>query len=112
MPFVHIRSLPPTRPQFDAAAAAERVRAELAAAAGIEEEHVTVTWEFAVAQASARPLVLVDVLAPDFHPPERVEAMIRSVAASAAREAGVEAFVSFRAARSGHVFDEGDIVRW
>lgn len=112
MPFVHVRSLPLPSPPFQVEDAVRDVREELADATGIGTEHITVTWEWLAAQASEEPLVLVDVLAPDFHPPERVEAMIRSVAASVERAAGTPAFVNFRAARSGHVHDGGEIIRW
>ena len=113
MPFVHVRSLPPDG-SFDSARAARAVAAELAAGTGIEERHITVTWEY-IAAIDGAVSVLAEVLAPDFHPPERVERMLRSVASSVVREAGVrdaEVFVEFRPARSGWVFDEGDVVRW
>lgn len=112
MPFVHVRSLPLPSPQFQVEGAVRSIREELANATGIGAEHITVTWEWLAAQASAEPLVLAEVLAPDFHPPERVEAMIRSVAATVERETGTPAFVEFRAARSGHVYDGGEVVRW
>lgn len=113
MPFIHIRSLPlPTQPQFQAEDAVRVVREELAAATTIGAEHITVSWEWLAAQAGEKPLVLADVHAPDFHPPERVEAMLQSVAATAERLTGTEAFVSFRAARPGQVYDGGEVVRW
>ena len=112
MPFVHVRALPPPQPQFDAAAAAEAVRAELANATGIDARHVTVTWTHAQASAGGDYRALAEILAPDFHPPERIEAMIRAVAAAVEREAGGPAFVEFRHARSGLVYDDGDVVRW
>jgi hypothetical protein len=112
MPFVHVRSLPLPSPPFQPDDAVHAVRKELATATGIAAEHITVSWEWLAAQAGAERLVLVDVLAPDFHPPERVGAMIESVAASVRRLTGEQVFVAFRAARSGEVFDGGEIVRW
>ena len=112
MPVVHVRTLPPPQPQFDAQAAAEAVRAELADATGIETQHVTVTWTHTDASVGGDYRALAEVLAPDFHPPERVEAMIRAVAAALEREAGGPVFVEFRHARSGLVYDDGDVVRW
>lgn len=59
--------------------------------------------------------MLVDLSAPDFNPPDRVQAMLESVAAAVARQAGVDAtevFVTHQAARSGQVFDEGAVARW
>jgi hypothetical protein len=111
MPFVRVRSLPPTRPQFDARTASGAVRAELARATGIGEEHIAVTWT-AVDGAAGEYRAIADILAPDFHPAERVEEMLRSVARAVEREAGGPAFVSFTAARSGWVYDDGDVVRW
>ena len=78
------------------------------------EEHVVVTWQTLDA-ASGEPRLVVDVFAPDFHPADRVELMLRSVAASVAHAAGLrpaDVFVNYRAARSGEVFDGGDVVRW
>ncbi|HEV2812931.1 MAG TPA: hypothetical protein VGW10_06720 [Solirubrobacteraceae bacterium] len=126
MPFVHVRSLP-IAGDFDPAAALPAISRAFSHDTGIDEERVTVTWEMiaphhyahagatATEQADDSHPVLVDVLAPDFHPAERIEAMLRSVAASVASAAGVGAtnvFVAFSAARSGHVFDDGDVVRW
>jgi hypothetical protein len=112
MPFVHVRSLPlPTQPQFRVEDAVRTVREELAAATAIEAQHITVSWEWLAAQAGAKRLVLADVHAPDLHPPERVEAMLESVAASVGRITSEEVFASFRAARSGQVYDGGEVVR-
>ena len=113
VPFVHVRSLAPDA-SFDAARAVRAVSAELAAATDIEERHIAVSWQY-VAAIDGSVSVLAEILAPDFHPPERVERMLRSVASSVAREGGVgdaDVFVEFRPARPGSVFDEGDVVRW
>lgn len=126
MPFVHIRSLP-----FDPPMAVEQVVADLSrdfAEAGLAAlEHITVTWTFfgpgqyAVAGTTARmqtgaghPL-LVELLTPDFHSQARVETMLRAVAASLSARAGVplnRIFIHHSQARSGHVFDDGEVVRW
>ena len=126
MPFIHVRSLP-LAGDFDPAAALPAISDAFARDTGIDEEHVTVTWETiaphhyasagrtAAEQPEDSHPVLVDVLAPDFHPDDRIEAMLRSVAASVARQAGVpqaNVFVAFTPARSGHVFDGGDVVGW
>ena len=113
MPFVHVRSLP-VGGGFDADAAVAEVRAALVHDAEIAEEHVVVTWQTADA-ASGEAAVTVDLHAPDFHPPDRIEAMLRSVAGSVAEVARVSrerVFVSYRPARSGQVLDGGEIVRW
>ena len=88
---------------------------------------MTVTWqtlapghyasggETAAEQPRASHPVLVDLLAPDSYAQERIEAMLRAVAAAVSREArvaGDNVFVDFRPAASGRVLDGGDIVRW
>ena len=126
MPFVHVRSLPQSD-DFDAERAVKEVSAAVASEAEIDEEHVTVTWDYlrpghyahggatAPEQPERSHPVLIAILAPDLHPAGRVERMIRAAAAAAAEATGLPAdnvFVDYRAARSGEVFDGGDIVRW
>ena len=124
MPFLHVRSLPL---EAEVGAAVSAVSRAFAEQAGVAEEHVTVTWDVlaprayahAGATAARQPAdshpVIVDLLAPDFNDAARVEEMVRAAAAAVAREAGVGAgnvFVNAREARSGRVFDGGEIVRW
>ncbi|MDQ4125958.1 MAG: hypothetical protein M3134_10210 [Actinomycetota bacterium] len=126
MPFVHVRSLP-LRDAFDPATALPAISRAFSRDTGVDEEHVTVTWETiaphhyaaggvtSAAQPEASHPVLVDVLAPDFNDDERIGAMLRSVAGSVAEAAETtpdNVFVVFHAARSGRVFDGGDVVRW
>ena len=126
MPFIHIRSLPPAV-RFDVARAVRGVSSAFARETGIDEQHVTVTWDMLAphhyasggATATAQPAtshpVLVELLAPDFHRSEQIESMLTALASAVAHEAGVapdNVFASFRAARSGEVFDDGAIVRW
>ena len=126
MPFVHVRSFP-VRPPFDATLAVRAIQADVARAAAVDERHVTVTWqtlppghyasggETAAEQPHASHPVLVDLLAPAFYAEERIEAMLRAVAAAVSREARVadeNVFVDFRSAASGRVLDGGDVVRW
>ena len=126
MPFLHIRSLP-IGGDFDAAEAVRAISAEFAGRAGVDEQHVTVTWqtlepahyasagETATAQPAATHPVLVELLAPDSNSDERIEQMLRVAAGAVAAEAGIEpgnVFVHFSPARSGKVFDGGEFVRW
>ena len=126
MPFVHIRSLT-VGGDFRAADAVRTISAEFAAGAGVDEQHVTVTWqtfepghyasagETATAQPVGSHPVLVELLAPDSNSGARIEQMLQVVAAAVAAQAGVEpgnVFVHFHPARSGQVFDRGEIVRW
>lgn len=126
MPFIHVRSLPFETP-VAMAALVEGLTRDFAQGTGIGLEHVSATWEllapghYAVAGSAAarQPAdthpVLVDLLAPDLNPPERIEAMLRTVADSIATRAGVPSdniFINHRRARSGMVFDAGEVVRW
>ena len=126
MPFIHIRSLPPAE-EPDTSALLEGLCADFARDTGIGIEHVTATWEwlepdhYAVGgkAASAQPAgshpLLVDLLAPDFNAGADVERMLVAIADSLAARAGVardNIFINQRDARSGRVFDAGEIVRW
>ncbi len=126
MPFIHIKSLPPVD-EPDITALLEGLCADFARDTGIGIEHVTATWEwlepghYAVGGKSAReqpadshPL-LVDLLVPDFNADDDVERMLVAIAGSLAARAGAargNIFINQRDARSGRVFDAGDIVRW
>lgn len=126
MPFIHVRSLPFSTP-LDMRSIVEGMTEDLSKGSGVKLEHVTATWEFwspghyavagkaATRQPDASHPVLVDLLSPDFDSPAQVEQMLRTVASSIAKRANVpiaNIFVSHRHARSGAVFDGGDIVRW
>jgi hypothetical protein len=101
-------------------------------------EHVTATWEFflpghyAVAgkaeEQQPRPAlpgplggpgkshpILVDLLTPDFNDAKTIERMLKCIAKSLAKRAGIlpnNIFINHRQAHSGMVFDNGEIVRW
>ena len=123
MPFVHIKSRAADEPE-DPAGTLELISADLAKALDLGIEHFTVTWEtfspgrYAHAGRAGddggHPL-LVDLLVPDLNLAERVEAMVRAVAEAVVRRCGVpreRVFVNARYARSGMVFDDGEIARW
>ena len=126
MPFIHVKSLPFDR-LFDAARALEGITRDFAKEAGIALEQVTATWEFlapghyatAGSAASRQPRgshpILVDLLAPDVNTERKIRKMLAAVASSISKRARVPVtniFVNFRRARSGTVFDAGEIVRW
>jgi phenylpyruvate tautomerase PptA (4-oxalocrotonate tautomerase family) len=126
MPFIHLKSLPFST-YFDAASALEGVTRDVAKETGIGLEHVTATWDFlppghyAVAgrAVSRQPRgshpILVEVLVPDFNSAAKVRKMLHAVASSISRRAKVpvaNVFINLRQARSGMVFDAGEIVRW
>lgn len=126
MPFIHIHSLPfdPPLPIGDII---QGICTDFARETGIDLAHVTVTWTFlpgghyAVAgrvaslqPATSHPL-LVDLLAPDFNDSEQVGRMLQAVAKSISWRAKMpiaNIFIHHRQARSGRVFDAGEIVRW
>ena len=126
MPFVHVRSLPLGH-GFDPGRAVRAISSEFARATETDERHVTVTWQTLEAEhyaqagqtaatqpAHSHPL-LVELFAPDFHPQERIEEMLHAAAAVVSAHAGIAAenvLVDFRPARSGQVFDGGELVRW
>jgi phenylpyruvate tautomerase PptA (4-oxalocrotonate tautomerase family) len=126
MPFIHVKSLPFVE-SFDVSAVLGGLTEDFAKGAGIGLEDVTVTWEFlapghyAVAGKAAQDQspdshpVLVDLLAPDFNSAAAVEQMLTTVASSISKRAKVpitNIFINHRQARSGMVFDAGEIVRW
>lgn len=126
MPFIHVKSLPFDR-TFNVTTILERLTEDFAKGTGIGLEHVTATWEFlpaghyAVAGKSASHQtvsshpVLVDLLSPDFNPPETIEKMLEVIASSISQQAEIPVgniFINHRQAHSGMVFDAGAIARW
>ena len=126
MPFIHIKSLP-LDGGLSVSDIVEGISRDFSEQVGIEIEQVTATWEglsswhyAAAGRAAANQPnnshpILVDLLVPDFYPPDLVEKMLTSVAASISKRAGVSdhnIFINLRLARSGQVFDAGEIVRW
>jgi len=126
MPFIHIRSLPFDKP-LKPAAVLTGLSEDFAAATGIALRHVTATWSFiepghyaaggvtARSQPAATHPLLVDVLAPDFSPPQAIEGMLETIATSLAKRARLpreNIFIHYRQAHSGMVFDAGQVVRW
>ena len=126
VPFIHIQSLPFSRPP-NVPKIIEGVSKDFSKATGVGLEHVTATWQFflpghyAVAGVSAQqqpeqshPL-LVTLLAPDFQSQAQIEKSLMAVAASISKRAKVpltNIFINHSQAHSGMVFDAGAIVRW
>ncbi|WDT77425.1 MAG: hypothetical protein MPW16_09450 [Candidatus Manganitrophus sp.] len=126
MPFIHIKSLP-FEEDLEMSSILAAVSRDFSERVGIEIAHVTVTWEYleswhyaaggltAPNQPKESHPLLVDLLVPDFNPPETIEKMLTCVAASIAQRVGIpenNIFINVRQARSGQVFDAGEIVRW
>ena len=126
MPFIRIKSLPQAG-SVDIPEALEAISRDFAQTCGVDIEHITATWEYfepghyAVAGESSQrqprrshPL-LVTLFAPDFHEDDKIASMLKTIAAAIARHCDVEErniFVHYLPARSGQVFDDGEIVRW
>ncbi|MDC4224149.1 MAG: hypothetical protein MPW15_07965 [Candidatus Manganitrophus sp.] len=126
MPFIHIKSLP-FEEDLEMSSILAAVSRDFSEEMGIKIEHVTVTWEYfegwhygaggrtAANQPKESHPILVDLLVPDFNPPEAIEKMLVCVAASIAKRVEIpknNIFIHLRQARSGQVFDSGEIVRW
>jgi hypothetical protein len=126
VPFIHIKSLPPSEP-LDVGVILEGFSRDFAEEVGIGLQHVHATWEFlqprhyAVAgkvrdhQPSSSHPILVELLSPDFNDAKTIEAMLNCVASSLAKRARVprsNIFINHRQARSGMVFDAGSVERW
>ena len=59
--------------------------------------------------------LIVDLLIPDFNDHNQVQRMMRSIATSLSEELDCpmnRVFINCRYARSGMVFDDGEIVEW
>lgn len=126
MPVIQIKSLP-FADAADTAGVLEGLCADFARDTGIGIEYVTATWEWlepghyavggesAATQPEASHPLLVDLLAPDLNAAGGVEAMLIAIADSLAARTGIaraNVFITQRSARSGRVFDAGEIVRW
>lgn len=126
MPFIHVKSLPFDQ-TLNVASVLEKLTKDFAKGTNIGLEHVTATWEFlspghyAVAgktvgrqPAKSHP-VLVDLLSPDFNPPEKIEKVLQLIASSISEQISIpidNIFIHHRQAHSGMVFDAGEIARW
>ena len=126
MPFIHIVSLP-FASALDTKTIIQEISHDFAEATGITIAHLTVSWQFLAAghyviagkAAEVQPMdshpILVDFLTPDFHAAEQIENMLRAIAASIGKRANTpvhNVFINHRVARSGHVFDGGQVVSW
>lgn len=126
MPFIHIKSLPFEQP-FNVPAVILDISGDFAEANVVPLEHVHVTWEYFqpghFAKADCAPdfqpdsphSVLVDLLTPDFNDRDTVQTMLETLAQSIASLTHIsirKIFINHRQARSGMVFDDGEVVKW
>ncbi|MCK5884385.1 MAG: hypothetical protein KAG61_11905 [Bacteriovoracaceae bacterium] len=125
MPFVHIKSLPVAVSGFDISDALSTVSSNLSMATDIPPEFITVTWEYfdnghyLVGEShghyhdKGHPLI-INILIPDFNSDGAAKRVINSVTESFGllgfeRE---EIFINLNLARSGMVYDRGEILEW
>ena len=126
MPFIHIRSLPLVR-SIEVPQVLKGIAEDVSREMEIDLRHIHTTWEYYAAEHYARgiatyeqqPLsehpILVALLTPDTHSDESVQRMLHTIASSIAEGAQFplsNIFIHHQEARSGRVFDEGDIVTW
>lgn len=126
MPIIRITSLP-FEPEADIPAAIRTVSATLASLFDIDEQHISISWNYlspghystggilADTQPQQSHPLMVEILVPDFNPPENIRNIILSVAEVLAKSVKVSQdniFIHLQTARSGAVFDNGDIVEW
>ncbi|MBI3803778.1 MAG: hypothetical protein HY282_08460 [Nitrospirae bacterium] len=81
----------------------------------LEPWHYAVAGRTAVNQPDDLHPILVELLVPDFDPPERIEKMLECLAASIAARVRIpknNIFINVTQAASGRMFYAGEIVRW
>lgn len=87
----------------------------------IAEEHVIVTWLEVgvscrvVAGAVTQSALQVELLTPDFNSAARIESMLYALAATLSEHFAYPPqaiFIHHQCARSGQVYDGGEIARW
>ncbi|MDX1453499.1 MAG: hypothetical protein R3183_13145 [Oleiphilaceae bacterium] len=126
MPFIHIQSLPLVR-SIETPQVLKGIVEDFAQATQIDLRHIHATWQYLEPEHYARGLstpskqplsehpVLVDLLTPDLHDDEHIALMLRTIANSIAERAQFpysNIFIAHREARSGRVFDAGEVEHW
>ena len=126
MPYITVKALPLGEskqiPQI-----IQAVSCLFAEATGIEEDHITVTWETLAPGHYAKggevadqqnfdthPL-MAEVLIPDSNDAETVQFILHTMAKILAEVVGFpihRVFIHCRLAQSGYVFDDGEIAEW
>ena len=126
MPLIHIRSLPIEEPR-DIPTILKKISSRFCREVGIEERHVTVSWEYfqpghylvgGAAGSSFDPRIhqiLVELLVPDFNDKQSVAGMMKSLANALALYANLpENCILIRChfARPEMVMEGTEVVRW
>ncbi|WP_299178457.1 hypothetical protein [uncultured Neptuniibacter sp.] len=127
MPLICIKSLP-FEDECDTPAIIKGITEDVSRASDIGIEHITVIWEYIpsrhYAVAGLMPAtqphcgshpILVDIHAPSFYSSSGIEVMMETIAFSISKRTGVShsnIFINYRKVSSGHVFDQGKVMRW
>ena len=126
MPFIKIKSNPFEK-DMGIPSVIQKVGVEFSQITNIDVEHITVTWEYYLnnhywyagktteyQDGSAHP-ILVDLLIPDFNSKEKIDVMLNAIATSLSKHLAIdpnEVFINCSLAKSGMVYDRGQIVNW
>lgn len=126
MPLIHIRSLP-MKAELDVPAVLKEISSRFSREVGIEERHVTVSWDYflpghyRVGGAggdtfdAGKHQILVELLVPDFNSRQTVARMMISLARALAAAADLPegcVFAHCRYARSEMVMEGTEVLRW
>lgn len=126
MPLIQIKSLP-FESEKNIGKILKEISEEFSDHMQISEKQVIVTWNYINAdqysyqgklaentEKSTHP-ILVDLIAPDFNSVERIQEMMMCISKSIEKYSDIpesRIFILYRAAQSGFVLDEGNIVEW
>ena len=126
MPFIHVKSLP-LQKSTNIEVLLKNLSKTVAKETQIDEKHFTVTWNFFEPQRyccagkistshnySSHP-ILVDVLVPDFFREEKKAHIMEIIAENLNANLQCDIkniFIHCREARSGEVFDKGEVAHW
>lgn len=98
MPYLRVCSGPLP---VEAASLTDGLRADLVRETGIASEHFVVLWQLAQ-PAPGGPQLVVDVVVPDLHPPERVGVLLEAAARSLGAQLDLEPEAIFAVASFAH----------
>ncbi|UTA48037.1 hypothetical protein L1F30_00515 [Simiduia sp. 21SJ11W-1] len=124
MPIINIQSLPldleNPSPRLDL------ISQDFASALAIDEQHLSIGWQYFSSgcyrakslggrtQGPTQP-IQVQLLVPDFTPPERRQLMLTTLAMCISKHAGLplnQIFIYLQTVASGEVFDDGKLATW
>lgn len=126
MPFIHIQSLPLETPT-PVPALLENISEEFAQILGLDVKYVSATWQFLDAghyassgkaqhfQLKHTPPLLARLVVPGFYRNEQISKALQAAAAAIHIHTGIlktNIFIQTDVAKSGCVYDNGQVVTW